>query len=159
MSHHLIAPCPGTPVSPSPPIVLRHLLALSQSSPVSPFLLHHPGLVHISPSPCLSSWDSRTHTMQQPPNIHAAPRANEISACRASLCLCPVSCFTTFSLYIKIRDLQSIIQKVRILLSSRESRKWDFNPQNYGNASVFYYYSFCGCAFIGFIQICFRMLL
>lgn len=115
ISHQSMAPCPGPPVSLCPPNVLHppsHLWTLSQSSPVSPSLLHHPGSVHVGPSPCLSSWGSRTHTTKQPPNIHLAQRAIEISACHTSLCLCPESCFTTFSLSIKSRDLWPIIKKV-----------------------------------------------
>lgn len=110
-----MAPYPGTPVSLCPLIVLHppsHLLTLNQSSPAFPSLLHHPDFVHVGPSPCLSSWGSRTHTMLQPPDIHKAQRASEISACHVSLCLCPESCFITFSLFLKSRDLQSIMQKV-----------------------------------------------
>lgn len=73
ISHQVTAPCLETPVSLCPLIVPHppsHLLTLSQSSLVSPSRLHHPGSVHVDPSPCLSSWGSRTHTIQQPPDIH-----------------------------------------------------------------------------------------
>lgn len=132
ISHHSTAPCPGTPVSLCLLIMLHqpsHHLTISQSSPVSPFLLHHLGSAHVGPSPCLSSWGSRTHTLQQPPDIHLTQRVSRISACHASLCLCPESCFTTFSLSLKSRDLRSITQKVL-------NRVLSYSVQNYCESEV-----------------------